>query len=84
VYGTVVTICVVDRYPVVAVGPARFRHGLAALLRFSLSVSAAKMLDNLSLQSDRFLIGRYLGAASPRSLWTSLERWFRVPRCVIS
>ena len=34
------------------------------LLRFSLSVSSAKMLDNLSLQSDRFLIGRYLGAAS--------------------
>jgi PST family polysaccharide transporter len=34
------------------------------LLKFSLSVSGSRMLDNLSLQSDRFLIGRFLGAAS--------------------
>src|SRR5207302_10283969 len=34
------------------------------LLRLSASVSAAKLLDHLSLQSDRLLIGRYLGGAS--------------------
>jgi PST family polysaccharide transporter len=37
---------------------------VASLLRFSLSVSGSKMLENLSLRSDQFLIGRYLGAAS--------------------
>jgi O-antigen/teichoic acid export membrane protein len=53
----------VDRYPLVASARPDFSM-VWPLLRFSLSVSAAKMLDNLSLQSDRFLIGRYLGAAS--------------------
>src|SRR5262245_27751904 len=48
------------------------------LLRFSLSVSAAKMLDNLSLQSDRFLIGRYLGAAS-LGLYGLARTLIRVP-----
>jgi lipopolysaccharide exporter len=63
VYGTVVTLVLwtaVRWWPT-----ARPDFGMVwPLLRFSLSVSAAKMLDNLSLQSDRFLIGRYLGAAS--------------------
>jgi PST family polysaccharide transporter len=48
------------------------------LLRFSLSVSASKMLDNLSLQSDRFLIGRYLGAAS-LGLYGLARTLIRVP-----
>lgn len=63
VYGTVVT-CMLW-------ASARWRPSVAPdlrsvwpLLRFSLSVSGARMLDNLALQSDRFLIGRYLGAAS--------------------
>lgn len=39
-------------------------RSIAPLLRVSLSVSGAKILENLALQTDRFLIGRYLGAAS--------------------
>ena len=54
----------VDRRPLVAVGARRIRERSWPLLRFSLSVSGSRMLENLSLQSDRFLIGRYLGAAS--------------------
>jgi lipopolysaccharide exporter len=63
VYGTVVTIVL---WTGIRWWPSA-RPDLGAvwpLLRFSLSVSGARMLDNLSLQSDRFLIGRYLGAAS--------------------
>ena len=62
-YGTLVTI--------VLSSSARWRPSAAPdprtivpLLRFSLSVSGSKMLENLSLQNDRFLIGRYLGAAA--------------------
>ena len=63
VYGTVVTVVLwtgVRWWPSAVPDVAL----IWPLLRFSLSVSAARMLENLSLQSDRFLIGRYLGAAS--------------------
>jgi PST family polysaccharide transporter len=77
VYGTVVTIVLwtgIRWWPA-----ARPEFGLVwPLLRFSLSVSAAKMLDNLSLQSDRFLIGRYLGAAS-LGLYGLARTLIRVP-----
>ncbi len=42
----------------------RFLILLLPLLAFSLSVSGARIVENLTLQSDRFLIGRFLGAAS--------------------
>ena len=63
VYGSVVTLVLwtgVRWWP--AVRPDV--RAVWPLLRFSLSVSGSRMLDNLALQSDRFLIGRYLGAAS--------------------
>jgi PST family polysaccharide transporter len=77
VYGTVVTTVLwtgIRWWPT-----ARPDFGMVwPLLRFSLSVSAAKMLDNLSLQSDRFLIGRYLGAAS-LGLYGLARTLIRVP-----
>lgn len=63
VYGTVVTIML---WAGVRWWPSALPDVRAVwpLLRFSVSVSASRMLDNLYLQTDRFLIGRYLGAAS--------------------
>ena len=77
VYGVVVTLVL---WTAVRWWPAaRPDFGMVwPLLRFSLSVSAAKMLDNLSLQSDRFLIGRYLGAAS-LGLYGLARTLIRVP-----
>jgi PST family polysaccharide transporter len=45
-------------------GGAPDLRSVPSLLRLSLSVSGAKIVENLTLQSDRFLIGRYFGAAS--------------------
>src|SRR6476661_4587713 len=77
VYGVIVTLVL---WTAVRWWPAaRPDFGMVwPLLRFSLSVSAAKMLDNLSLQSDRFLIGRYLGAAS-LGLYGLARTLIRVP-----
>jgi PST family polysaccharide transporter len=77
VYGTIVTVVL---WTAVRWWPAaRPDFGMVwPLLRFSLSVSAAKMLDNLSLQSDRFLIGRYLGAGS-LGLYGLARTLIRVP-----
>lgn len=77
VYGTVVTVVL---WSALRWWPsARPDFGMVwPLLRFSLSVSAAKMLDNMSLQSDRFLIGRYLGAAS-LGLYGLARTLIRVP-----
>lgn len=51
---------------------------IAPLLRVSLSVSGSKILENLALQSDRFLIGRYLGAV-PLGLFGLARTIVRVP-----
>ena len=77
VYGTVVTIALWTGIRWWPSAPPDFSM-VWPLLRFSLSVSAAKMLDNLSLQSDRFLIGRYLGAAS-LGLYGLARTLIRVP-----
>jgi O-antigen/teichoic acid export membrane protein len=77
VYGVLVTIVLwtgIRWWPSARPDPAM----VWPLLRFSLSVSAARMLDNLSLQSDRLLIGRYLGAAS-LGLYGLARTLIRVP-----
>jgi lipopolysaccharide exporter len=77
VYGTVVTAVLWTAVRWWPSSPPDFSL-VWPLLRFSLSVSASKMLDNLSLQSDRFLIGRYLGAAS-LGLYGLARTLIRVP-----